>query len=96
MRLKLGEYYFVELGWFGKRWQLQFLVKITGFSPKRCLYDLLACSENTKLNTGYFLYHHHHIPQATIIKRVRVKQLPLYMYMPYKTCHFDEVFSRSL
>jgi hypothetical protein len=94
MRLKLGEYYFVELGWFGKRWQ--FIVKITGFSPNRCLYDLLAGSENTKLNTGYFIYHHHRIPQATAIKRVRVKQLPLYLYMPNKTRHFDEAFTRPL
>ena len=47
MRLEIGKYYFVELGWFEKRWQ--YLIKVTGFSPQRCLYDLLAGSERTIL-----------------------------------------------
>jgi hypothetical protein len=101
VRLKIGEYYYIELQWPFDQVQ-QFLVKVIGFTPSRCRYHLLACSGLARSEwfaasgeaERAFLYHHHRLHHATVIKRVHVKQIPLYMYLPHKTHHFDEIFIR--
>jgi hypothetical protein len=93
VRLKIGEYYYIEIQWPLNQVQ-QFLVKVTGFTSSRCLYYLLACSDATfGAAESAFLYHHHRIHHATVIKRVRIKQIPLYMYLPHKTHHFGAIFT---